>query len=120
MRAFEAAKTAADQRAVRNTAQLDQTEMERKERTQFAMGRLFTLRDGSWQDEPATPATRTVRVAAYSDAYFAVLHRLPQLKEAFALGDRVAVQGRAVRLVLDPAGETTLDSGTLDAIMRDW
>jgi hypothetical protein len=119
-RVFEAAKAAADQRAMRNTAQLDEMKRERREREQFVMGRLFTLRDGIWQDEPATPVTRMVRVAAYSDAYFALLQRLPQLKDAFALGDKVAVQGRAVRLVLDPAGEATLTVGALDSIVRDW
>ncbi len=119
-RVFEMAKAAADQRAVRNMVQLDAAAPGNRERQQFVMGRLFTLRDGTWQDWPTTLATRVVRVAAYSDAYFALLNRLPQLKDAFALGDHVAVQGRAVRLILDPAGETVLGAGTLDAIVRDW
>ncbi|MHB8838405.1 MAG: hypothetical protein ACYC7F_05575, partial [Gemmatimonadaceae bacterium] len=119
-RVFEMAKAAADQRAVRNMVQLDAAAPGNRERQQFVMGRLFTRRDGTWQDSPATPATRVVRVAAYSDAYFALLNRLPQLKDAFALGDHVAVQGRSVRLILDPAGETVLGAGALDAIVRDW
>ena len=121
VRQFEAAKTAADQRAVRTTAQLDNTlQVGSGTEKKFALGRMFTLRDGTWADDSVTPATRVVRVAPYSDAYFALVQRVPQLKEAFALGERVSVQGRAVRVVLDPAGDTTLSTGALDAIVRDW
>jgi len=69
---------------------------------------------------PPQQATRAVRIAAYSEAYFALIARLPDLKEAFALGERVSVQGRAVQLVLDPAGVATLKPDALDAIVRDW
>ena len=122
MRAFEAAKAAAEQRAVQNMAQLDDAQRLQKDRQQFAMARTFTLRDGEWQDMPSPPqqATRAVRIAAYSEAYFALIARLPDLKEAFALGERVSVQGRAVQLVLDPAGVATLKPDALDAIVRDW
>jgi Ca-activated chloride channel family protein len=118
---FEAAKAAADQRAVRNVAQLDEAKEKDGARQRFAMGRMFTLRDGVWHDAtPVDTSTRVVRVSAYSPAYFALLERLPALKEAFALGERVSVQGRAVRLVLDAAGEATLSPGALEAIVRDW
>ena len=119
-RAFEAAKAAADQRAVRTLSQLDASTHERREATQFVMGRMFTLKDSVWQDAVTTTPTRTVRVQAYSAAYFALLQRLPQLKDALALGDRVSVQGTRVRLVVDPSGDTTLTDGALDAIVRDW
>ena len=118
--AFEAAKAASAQRAVQNMAQLEDSQRERRDQQQFVMGRMFTQRDRVWQDAPPPTATRVVRVAAFSEAYFALLTRLPQLKAAFTLGERVEVQGRAVRLVLDPAGDTTLTTGVLDAIMRDW
>ncbi len=118
---FEAAKAAAEQRAVQNMSQLDAAQSGLAARQQFAMGRMFTLVDGEWQDAvPAGQPTRVVRVAAYSAAYFALLDRLPALKEALAMGERVAVQGRAVRLVLDAKGDSTLTAGALDAIVRDW
>jgi hypothetical protein len=119
-RVFEAAKAAAEQRAVRTTSQLDNATLNGGSDQKFAMGRMFTLRNGTWADDSVTPATRVMRVAPYSAAYFALVQRLPQLKEAFALGERVSVQGRAVRVVLDPAGEATLPAGALDAIVRDW
>lgn len=118
--AFERAKAAADQRAVRSIEQLDAAARERREVTRFVMGRIFTFTDGVWQDTPATPPTRTAKIVAYSAAYFALLQRLPALTDVFALGERVAVQGKAVRLVLDASGDTTLSVGALDAIVRDW
>ncbi len=121
VRAFEAAKAASEQRAVQNVSQLDAVRSDLAARQQFAMGRMFTLRDGEWQDAMSSgPPTRVVRVVPFSPAYFALLDRLPALKEAFALGERVAAQGRAVRLVLDSTGDTSLSAGALDAIMRDW
>lgn len=128
-RAFEAAKAAAEQRAVSTMAQADRLQAAEGSDPQltrrFAMGRSFTLQSGVWKDAPpdgAVPAAlpRVVRVQAYSEAYFALLARLPQLQAAFALGERVSVQGRLVTLVLDPAGETTLNESRLDAIVRDW
>ena len=68
---------------------------------------------------PLTP-TRVVTIRAYSEAYFALLVQLPAVKDAFALGEKVSVQGRAVRLVLDPTGEASLSAGALDSIVRDW
>ena len=120
MRQFEAAKTAAEQRAVHTTAQLDSASRDGSIQQRFAMGRMFTLRDGAWLDDVTATATRVVRVVPFSEAYFALVQRLPQLKEAFALGERVSVQGRAVRVVLDPTGETTLAASALDTIVRDW
>lgn len=122
---FEAAKAAADQRAVRTTAQLDEASRARHEATRYALGRMFTLKDSVWQDAPpagSVPAAlpRTVRVKPYSDAYFAILARVPALQEVFALGERVQAHGRHVILVLDPAGDVTVSASVLELIVRDW
>jgi hypothetical protein len=124
-RAFEAAKAAADQRAVRTMTQLDAAQSATGAQQQFASGRMFTLQGEEWQDAPTgapVPAAlpRVIRVKAFSDAYFAILARLPVLQEAFALGERVSVSGRLVVIVLDPAGAVTLDASTLNVIVRDW
>jgi len=120
-RAFESAKSASAQRAVQNLSQLDSAQPAVGTTQQFVLGRVFALRDGVWQDSrvPATP-TRVVQVRAYSAAYFALLGRLPVLKDVFALGEALSVQGTGVRIVLDPAGVSTLAPGALDAIVRDW
>ena len=123
--AFEAAKAASAQRAVQNLAQLDDAGQNARRAQRFAMGRMFTLQDSTWQDAPPdgpapAAAPRTVRVRAFSDAYFAILARVPLLQDAFALGERVTVHGRHLVLVLDPAGDTTVSASVLDMIVRDW
>lgn len=121
VRAFESAKAAAAQRSVTTMAQLDRAQGPPSTQQQFVLGRIFTQRNGQWQDARQEGAsTRVVQVRAFSEAYFALLGRLPALKDAFALGERVSVQGRTVRLELDPAGQATLDARALDAIVRDW
>ncbi|MEK6611401.1 MAG: VIT domain-containing protein [Gemmatimonadota bacterium] len=118
---FEAAKMAAEQRSVTTMAQMDRTQRQQGGQQQFVLGRVFTQQGDAWQDAltPAVP-TRVVTIRAYSEAYFALLVKLPVVKDAFALGEKVSVQGRAVRLVLDPTGEASLSAGALDSIVRDW
>lgn len=121
VRSFESAKAAAEQRSVTTMAQLDRAQGMQGMQQQFVLGRVFTQRSGQWQDARQEGATtRVVQVKAYSEAYFLLLAQLPALKDAFALGERVSVQGRAVRLELDPAGQAVLTASDLAAIMRDW
>ena len=120
-RSFESAKAAAEQRSVTTMAQLDRAQGQAGSQQQFVLGRIFTQRDGQWQDARQDGAsTRVVQVRAFSEAYFLLLAQLPALKDAFALGERVSVQGRAVRLELDPAGQAVLTASDLAAFMRDW
>lgn len=120
-RSFASAKVAAEQRSVTTMAQLDRAQGPPSTQQQFVLGRIFTQRNGQWQDaRQEGTSTRVVQVRAYSEAYFALLARLPALKDAFALGERVSVQGRAVRLELDPAGQAALEARDLAAIVRDW
>lgn len=90
-------------------------------RTRRAANRLFVLRDSTWVDARAEAAqTRTLRVRPYSDAYFALMDRTPDLREAFALGDNVEVRGRAVTVVLAADGVERLSAAELAALARDW
>jgi hypothetical protein len=63
---------------------------------------------------------RTIRVQAYSPAYFALLERIPELRESFALGERVKVAGRRVAVEVAPDGVERLGASELDALERDW
>jgi hypothetical protein len=66
---------------------------------------------------------RTVTVKPFSSAYFALVQRLGELAEPFALGDRVVVAGRNVAVRIAPDGADALerlDASALDALVRDW
>jgi len=117
--AFEEARAAAAQRSARSVAD-SEGEMD-KSLTRRTASRMFVMRDSVWTDTRSAAArARTVRVRPYSDAYFALMSRTPELREVFALGERVEARGRAVTLVLAADGVERLSAADVDAITRDW
>jgi Ca-activated chloride channel family protein len=122
-RRFEAAKLSADQRDLKSLGE------ERRERVNDSELQMKTVgsrafradKDGVWTDTKKATATRTVKVKAYSEAYFTLLRELPELAQWFAVGDKVRVEGRAVTIELSPTdGVATLDATALAALKRDW
>jgi Ca-activated chloride channel family protein len=114
---FESAKKASEQRAATSLGDISSGAVRSDLRT--AGTHSFVLRDSVWTDTRTVAATRTVRVQAYSAAYFALLQRVPELGPLFAVGDRVRAQGRRVTIEI-VSGEAPLDRAALDAIVRDW
>jgi Ca-activated chloride channel family protein len=129
--AFEAARTASDQRKVMNLAAADSmlgaasADASGRSATRVVDGRAYDLRDGSWTDrrlvtDPAWRPALTVRVKPFGAAWLALVRDVPALKEPFALGDRVRVRGRAVLIEVAPDGREALDAATLAAVRRQW
>ena len=117
--AFDVAKQSAEMRASRSVGdavmEMDDARMRR------TANRVFTMRDSTWTDSrAASNGARTLRVRAYSPAYFALMDRVPELREVLALGERVQAHGTRVTLVLAPDGEERLTVAELTAFTRDW
>jgi Ca-activated chloride channel family protein len=72
-----------------------------------AAGRTYLFRDGGWIDSEAlTNPGKQLKVKFLSKAYFELLQARPELKTAFALGERVVVlvaKGKSV--IVGPEGE---------------
>jgi hypothetical protein len=68
----------------------------------------------------STPPSRVLRVRPYGAAYFALLRALPDLREPFALGDRVRVAGRGAVIEVSPQGAETLPADEIAAVARAW
>ncbi len=135
---FEAARKAAEQRQTRNLADAMAVSVavpaapvsqaaDPKRRDETAQGlrqvgdRTFIFaKDGRWMDTRFRDSVRKVTVRSFSAAYFALMQRIPELKGAFALGDRVTVAGRTVVVVLDAQGVEQLPASDLAAVERDW
>jgi Ca-activated chloride channel family protein len=116
---FEAAKLSAEMRDARSMAATDA--VSERAGLRRAGTRSFALRDSVWVDtRPAAERARVVRVKAYSTAYFALMDRVSELRDAFALGDRVEVHARAVTILLASDGAESLGASELNAIVRDW
>ncbi|MGH7636147.1 MAG: VIT domain-containing protein [Gemmatimonadaceae bacterium] len=115
---FEAARAAAEQRSAKSVAAADAaTLMDADARR--AGTRMFQ-RDGErWVDSRMKSDLRVYKVKAYSPTYFALIEKLPEIKEAFSIGDRVVVAGRSVAVeVVEDAEE--LSASEVESIVRNW
>ena len=63
---------------------------------------------------------QVVEVAAFSDAYFQLVERLPALKSYFALGEHVIIAGDGVALELAADGATKLSRGQLRTVLKGF
>ena len=124
-RAFESAKAASAQRVATSVAALDSMSSGyagAAGAVKRAGSHTFIWRDAMWTDvKPAESASaRTVRIKAFSKAYFDLISAVPDLREIFAIGDRVTVRGRAVTVVVSESGAEELSQGDIRGIARDW
>lgn len=88
--------------------------------TQRIGGRLFTMRDSTWTDLGHGDSLHVVSIAPYSDAYFALLKVLPDLREAASLEPAVLVAGRRVSIKIGEGGKTRWLPGELERLVREF
>jgi Ca-activated chloride channel family protein len=88
--------------------------------TQRIGGRLFIIRDSTWTDLGHGDSLRVVSIAPYSDAYFALLKALPDLREAATLEPAVLVAGRRVSIKIGEGGKTHWLPGELERLVREF
>ena len=116
---FEAAKTAAAQRAVTSVAEADFSAGGLSEaRVKRAGAKTFVLRDGVWTDTGYKNSGAVLRVKPFSDAYFKLIELQPELRESLSVGERVIVSGRDMAIELTPSGVEVL-SDRDQAMLRD-
>src|SRR3989441_213519 len=89
-------------------------------KTRRAAGRVFVWRDSTWTDIAHGDSVRVVNVAAFSDAYFALLRALPELVQAATLEPAVLVAGRRVSIKIGASGKTTWMDGDLERLVREF
>ena len=116
--AFERARKASEQRAATSVAAADAVAAPG---ARHAGGHAFVQDPtGRWTDTRPVESRRVVRVKPYAAAWFALAEALPELREAFALGERVLVVGRGVAVESAPDGAETLPDDALRDILRQW
>lgn len=118
---FEAARAAAKQRSATNLAAADEADFSKTSGTTRRVGtRTFALRGDVWVDLRRTDSAKVVKVRAFSDAYFKLMDAIPELRDAFALGDRVIVAGREIALEIGASGAESLSDADLRRITASW
>jgi Ca-activated chloride channel family protein len=120
---FESAKSASDQRDAKSLVAADSARMRMDAdagvETRRAGAKLFKREGQRWTDIAIRPDSRVYKVKAYSQSYFTLLEKLPELREAFAVSGNVVVAGKSVVIeVVDDAEE--LSATALDAIVKGW
>src|SRR5256886_5295880 len=88
-------------------------------RRQRVGGRVFAWRDGVWSDIAHHDSLRVVSVAAFSDAYFALLRALPELLQPATLQPAGLGAGRRVSGRIDAGGQTTWGYGAVAKLLSN-
>ncbi|HQR18610.1 MAG TPA: VIT domain-containing protein [Gemmatimonadales bacterium] len=83
-------------------------------------GRVFVNRGGAWTDLAYKPGSRTVAVAPFSPAYFALVRALPELAPWLSVGNEVVIAGGRLSIRIDAAGLTEWRGDSLAATVRDF
>ncbi|HEY8852847.1 MAG TPA: VWA domain-containing protein, partial [Gemmatimonadaceae bacterium] len=124
---FEAAKTAAAQRSVTSLAAADSaagfsgsSTTRRDGNVARAGNATFVLRDSVWTDVRYKKTGMVLQVKPFSDAYFKLIEMVPDLREAFSVGERVIVTGRSVAIELTPTGKENLTNRDVILIRDRW
>jgi Ca-activated chloride channel homolog len=89
-------------------------------RAQRVGGRVFAWRDSTWTDIAHGDSLRVVEVAAFSDAYFALLRAMPELMKPATLEPAVLVAGRRVSIKIEAGGKTAWAPGELAKLVKDF
>ena len=121
--AFEAARAASEQRQAKSIAaadmRLEEVAVTGAAEIRRAGPKVFQKDGDTWTDLAAKQDVKVYKVKAYSRSYFTLLEKLPQLKESFAVGEKVKVAGKSVAIeIVDSAEELT--DAEITTIVRSW
>ena len=83
-------------------------------------GRIFSLEDGVWTEAGSAQGRPTVRIKAYSAAYFSIAGRLKELGPVLREWDEVVLAGRDVRIHFGPEGREDLTEGELADLISSF
>ncbi|UCF40212.1 MAG: VWA domain-containing protein [Gemmatimonadota bacterium] len=83
-------------------------------------GRLFAERDGVWTDLKHADSVRTVEIAPYGEAYFALLRLAPELEPYFREFGQVLIAGDRVSIRVADGGLETMSTPELARLVRDF
>jgi Ca-activated chloride channel family protein len=118
---FEAARDAAKQRSATNLAAADEADLSAQAKSTRRVGaRTFALSGETWTDLRRSDSQTVVKVKAFSDAYFKLMDAVPELRDIFALGDKVKVNGRSVSIEIGATGIESISGAELERIRAGW
>lgn len=118
---FEAAKSAAAQRAATTISAADAaSDLRATGNVRRAGNSTFVLRDSVWTDLRYQNSGPMLRIKPFSDAYFSLLELQPDLSEPFSVGERVVVAGRAMSIEVSTSGKERLSDEDRTLLRERW
>jgi hypothetical protein len=99
---------------------LDDADREGAETLRQRAGRSFRLEGEAWIDVGHSKDKRLSEVKPFSQAYFDLLERLPELRAYWRDSDRILVSGAEVSIGLDEGGATRLSNSELARIVKQF
>jgi hypothetical protein len=88
--------------------------------TRRAGDRLFVLRGAVWTDVRHPDRIPVTAVAAYSQAYFALVRMLPELAPYLSAGEHIVVAGRRCSIEIAERGIEVWQPGELAELIRNF
>ena len=88
--------------------------------TRMVAGRTFTLRDGLWVDARHDKTRRVVEIAAFSDAYFAVIRALPEAGLVLRELESALIAGTKVSIRVAAGGAESMSGADLRRLVADF
>ncbi len=125
-KAFERAQASARMMKASNLASADAAarETEWKDsggaQTKRAGGRLFIQRGGIWIDAAHSDTLRTIEVAPFSEAYFALVRALPEISPYLTVGDEIVIAGRRASIKVTVSGKKGWQAGELQTLVKSF
>jgi Ca-activated chloride channel family protein len=137
MAKFEAARKSTAQRDAQSVGAMDKialnsiavaggghltadSEAPRADEAKRAGNHLFARREGRWTDIAFKDGMKVVRIKAFTAAYFKVLDAIPELRESFAVGQKLIVAGRQVAIEITDTGVEQLGDAELRSLKEQW
>jgi Ca-activated chloride channel family protein len=118
---FERARKASEQRTATSLAAADEIDFAKNSVESRRIGsRIFFKRGEVWVDAAKSDSARSLRIKPFSDAYFKLIDAVSELRDIFALGDRVTVGTKVITIELTDDGSATISDTDLKTIQTSW
>ncbi len=79
------------------------------------------MREGdTWIDGAMSDSARVVGIKPFSEAWFKLVDAIPELRNVFALGDKIVIATRTLTLEVSDAGSETISENDLRVIQSGW
>jgi Ca-activated chloride channel family protein len=116
---FESAKKASAQRDVKSLAAAEAANDDASGEIKHAGSHMFRKDSDRWVDLRMKGDLQVYKVKAYSRSYFALLDKIPELRQAFTAGDKLVVAGKSVAIEIVEDTRELTDS-ELQTIASKW